>query len=485
MAQLTRHSEHARKLPPGRPIPAGGYTSFDEMPVRTPPAVSRRVFLQRAALAAGAAVSPQVVSQAVLGAGGTVAPSNRIAVGFIGTGRQCCHANIPGFLQETDAQAVAVCDVDSWRMTTAQRQIEEFYARQRRSGSFRGCSAWRDWRELLARPDIDAVMISTPDHWHVLQAMAALSAGKDVACEKPLTRSIAEGRALADLVRKSGRIFRTDSEFRSNGTYHRAAQLIRNGRIGTVKRIHVMTPKDPTLPAQPAMPVPEELDYDMWQGPAPERPYTLQRVHPRHDTRGRPGWICVSDYADGMLANWGAHLCDIALWAVDLERTGPISVEGTGTYPPRGNLWNVVQQFDVTFLYANDLTLRCSTDEPIIRWEGTEGWVRVKYPNEITVSDESLLRWEPGANEVRLPFKKTEKRDFLDAVQSRGPVLYDCEAGHRNNSLAHLSLIAIDLGRQLRWDPVAERFLGDAEANGRLRPISWRKPWDKHVPAAG
>lgn len=448
-------------------------------PPACPSDITRRTFLRNTTLAVGAVVLPQIVSSAVLGGGRNAAPSARITVGFIGTGRQCSYANIPGFLQEPDAQAVGVCDVDAWRMTAAQRQIEEFYGKQQRSGTFRGCSVFRDWRELLARPDIDAVMISTPDHWHVLQAMAAIKAGKDVACEKPLTRSIAEGRALADLVRKTGRVFRTDSEFRSSRTYHRAAQLVRNGKIGKVSRILTMTPKDSTLPAQPDMPVPEELNYEMWQGPAPKRPYTLQRVHPRQDLKGRPGWICIRDYADGMMANWGAHLNDIALWAVDLDHVGPISVEGTGVYPPKGNLWDVVQEFDVTFGYANGLSLRCRTDEPVIRWEGTEGWIQVKYPNEITAAPESLLRWEPGPGGVRLPYKTTEKRDFLDGVKSRGPVLYDCEAGHRNNSLAHLSLIAIELGRKLAWDPVAERFVGDAEANARLKPITWREPWNK------
>lgn len=442
-------------------------------------ALSRRAFLRCSALAAGASALPQIVSPAAVGAGGTTPPSARITVGFIGTGRQCYYANIPGFLREPDAQAVAVCDADSWRMGEARRQVEEFYGKQQRSGKYSGCAAFADWRDLLARPDIDAVMISTPDHWHVLQSMAAIKAGKDVACEKPLTRSVAEGRALANLVRKTGRVFRTDSEFRSSRTYHRAAECVRNGRIGKVERILSMTPKDPALAAQPEMPVPEELDYAMWQGPAPVRPYTLQRVHPRHDLKGRPGWLCVRDYADGMMANWGAHLNDIALWAVDLDHAGPVSVEGKGTFPPAANLWDVIQEFDVTFGYAGGVTLRCRTDEPIIRWEGTEGWIQVKYPNEITASAESLLTWQPGDGDVRLPFKTSEKRDFLDAAKSRGPVLYDCEAGHRNNSLAHLSLIAIELGRKLAWAPDAERFVNDTEANARLKPIQWREPWAK------
>lgn len=439
--------------------------------------LSRRTFLQRAA---GATLTaPLIIPSSVFGAAGTVAPSNRITIGFIGTGRQATYANIPGFLREPDAQAVAVCDTDSWRMANARKIIEDAYTKQAPSGTFKGCATFRDWRELLARKDIDAVMISTPDHWHVPMAVAALRAGKDVACEKPLTRSIAEGRLLSNLVAQTKRVFRTDSEFRSNRTMHRAAQLVRNGKIGRLQRIITMTPKDPTLAAQPTMPVPEELDYEMWQGPAPSRPYTVQRVHPRHEAKGRPGWLCIRDYADGMMANWGAHLNDIALWAADLDHTGPVEIEGTGTYPPAGNLWDIIQEFDVTFRYANGVQLQCKTDKPVIRWEGTEGWIQVKYPNEIDVSPESLLSWKPGPADVTLPYKPTEKRDFLDGVKARGPVLYDCEAGHRNNSLAHLSLIAIDLRRKLKWDPAKERFVGDDEANRRLKPITWRAPWNK------
>jgi predicted dehydrogenase len=442
--------------------------------------LTRRTFLQRATAAATTAfAAPLIVPSSVFGADGTVAPSNRINIGFIGTGRQATYANIPGFLREPDAQCVAVCDVDSWRMANARKVIEDAYAKAQPSGTFKGCATLRDWRELLARRDIDAVMISTPDFWHVPMAITALRTGKDVACEKPLTRNIAEGRLLCDVVTKTKRVFRTDSEFRSNRTMHRAAQLVRNGKIGKLQRIITMTPKDPTLPAQPDMPVPEELDYEMWQGPAVPRPYTVQRVHPHQDAKGRPGWLCISDYADGMMANWGAHLNDIALWGADLDHSGPVTIDGTGKFPPKENLWDVISEFDVTFTYANGVTLQCKTQSPVIRWEGTEGWIQVKYPNEIEAEPESLLSWKPGPQDIALPYKTSEKRDFLDGVKSRGPVLYDCEAGHRNNSLAHLSLIAIALGRKLKWDPAKERFIGDDGANARLRPITWREPWNK------
>lgn len=443
--------------------------------------LSRRAFLRRAATAASLALAaPRIVPASVLGRGGAVAPSNRITVGFIGTGRQAIYANLPGFLREPDAQVVALCDVDAWRLDLARRRLHDHDTTSGRTRTA-DAAAFRDWRELLAHPGIDAVMISTPDHWHVPMAVAAIRAGKDVACEKPLTRSIAEGRLLSDLVTRHQRVFRTDSEFRSNRTMHRAVQLVRNGRLGTLQRVLTATPKDPTLPAQPAMPVPGELDYDLWQGPAPERPYTEQRVHPRHDAQGRPGWICVRDYADGMMANWGAHLNDIALWAMDCERTGPVSLEGTGTYPPEGHLWDVLLDFNVDFRFANGVRLTCKTDRPFIRFEGTEGWVEVQYPQDIRASDDALLAWTPGPGDLTLPFKSTEKRDFLDAVASRGPTQGDAEVGHRNTSLAHLARIAIDLGRPLTWDPVAERFTGSPEANQALRPIAWRAPWRRDI----
>jgi predicted dehydrogenase len=441
---------------------------------------SRRRFLRCATTAtAGSFAVPWIVPSSVFGADGAVAPSNRVTLGFLGTGRQTIYANIPGFLREPDAQAVAVCDADAWRMAQAQKLIEDTYAKHRTSGSFTGCAVFKDWRDLLARKDIDAVMISTPDHWHVPMAVAAMRAGKDVACEKPLTRSIAEGRFLCDVVMQTGRVFRTDSEFRSNRVCHQAAQWVRNGKIGRLQRLITLTPKDPTLGPQPDMPVPEELDYEMWQGPAPPRPYTEKRVHPRRDLKGRPGWLCIRDYADGMMANWGAHLNDIALWGAGLEHTGPVEIEGTGKYPPAGQLWDVIQEFDVTFRYANGVTLQCKTEKPMIRFEGTEGWIEVDFPNSVNVHPDSLRSWTPGPNDTALPLKTSEKRDFLDGVKRRAPVLYDAEAGHRNNSLAHLGLIAIDLGRKLRWDPARERFVGDAPANARLKPIQWRAPWDE------
>lgn len=434
--------------------------------------------MQRTAtVMAAAAAGPLIVPGRVLGLDGGVAPSNRIAMGFIGTGRQSLNANIPGFLAQPDAQVVAVCDVDSWRLDGARQKVEEFYGKQSASGGFKGCHTTGDWREVIGRKDVDAVMISTPDHWHVLMALAALKAGKDVSCEKPLSRNVAEGRRLADTVRREGRVFCTDSEFRSYGICRRAAQLVRNGKLGKLQRIITGTPKDSTLAAPPKMPVPAELDYPMWLGPAPDAPYTEKRVHPRHNHGGRPGWLLIRDYADGMIANWGAHLNDIAMWANNTEHTGPVEVEAAGQFPPAGNLWNIIQEFEAHFLFANGVRLTCKSDRPFMRFEGSEGWVQVNYPISLEVNPESLLDWEPGPNDMHLPAMKNEKRDFLDAVKARRQPQYDAEGGHRNATLSHLALASIELGRKLKWDPVREIVVDDPAANRQLQPKPMRSPW--------
>lgn len=438
---------------------------------------SRRTFLRRASLAVSAlTVGPLIVPARVLGRGG-VAPSNRITLGFIGTGRQATYANIPGFLHQPDAQVVAVCDVDSWRLSKAREQVNSHYAQQKDSGNFQGCATFPDWRDLIARQDIDAVMISTPDHWHMIQAIAALKAGKDVSCEKPLTRNVAEGRRLVEIVKANRRVFCTDSEFRASLAMRRAAQLARNGKLGKLQRIITGMPKDATIGPQAEMPVPADLDYEMWLGPAPRAPYTEKRVHPRHDSAGRPGWLQIDDYADGMLANWGSHLNDIAMWGNDTERTGPVEVSATGMFPPAGNLWNVVQTFEARFQFENGVSLLCKTDHPYIRFEGTEGWVQVTYPKETEIHDERLLDWEPGPKDIRLPVMLSEKRDFLDAVKSRQQPQYDAEGGHRRASLSHLALASMRLGRTLKWNPATEKVVGDEEANRLLQPKPLRAPW--------
>jgi len=430
---------------------------------------SRRQFLG----ALGAAMAaPAVVPARVLGA---AAPSELINIGMIGMGRQAFYANLRPFLASPDTRVVAVCDVDAARLRTALQAVEKHYAARTRSGTARACTAHRDFREVLARADVDAVMISTPDHWHVPIAVAAVRAGKHVSCEKPTTLSIAEGRLLCDEVARHARVFRTDSEFRSIALFRRACELVLNGRIGKLQVIRTGVPGgDASCPLQPPMPVPEGLDYEMWLGPAPEAPYTERRVHPARGY-GRPGWMCIRDYCDGKISNWGTHLNDIAQWGHGTDRTGPVEIEGRGNYPADG-LWNVLRRFEVRYKFADGVDMIYKSDGAYVRFEGTDGWLHATYgARTLQAHPKSLLREVIGPDEIRLP-ARSDKGDFIWAIKHHAETMEPAEVGHRTNSLCQLGLIAIDLGRKLRWDPVHERFRGDAEAN-RLLSRTLREPW--------
>lgn len=426
--------------------------------------ITRRDFIRATGLAAA---GPYVLSSSALGADGRASAGNRVTVGMIGVGRIVRHSNMPFFLSQPDVQVVAVCDVDAWRLDEARKRVEAHYAKQKPSGKYKGCAVHKDFRQLLARNDIDAVMISTPDHWHVPMSIAAVNAGKDVACEKPITRTIAEGRALCNAVAKNKRVFRTDSEFRSNKMFHRVCELVRNGRIGKLRTIRVGVPgSDVGCPPQSPMPVPKELDYEMWQGSAPRAPYTLKRVHPRHGF-GRPGWMRHLYYCDGMITNWGTHLNDVAQWGHDTDRTGPVEVEGRGEYPPADSFWNVLMNFDVSYRFGDGVRVIYKTDKPYVRFEGTDGWIHGQYPKTLKAEPASVLKSVIKPDELHLPLKH-EKRDFIDAVKARGRTLEDAEVGHRTTSMCHLGHIAIQLGRKLKFDPQKERFTGDPAANKML-----------------
>jgi len=439
---------------------------------------TRRSFLKQTAAAAAAAwAGPTVVPSSVLGADGKVAPSNRVTVGIIALGRQSLARNVPVFLRWPDSQIVALCDPDRWRLELPHAQAVKRYGDTEEVKALKTCPRYTDFREVIARDDVDAVMISSPDHWHVCMAIAAAKAGKDICCEKPLSLCIADGRLLADTVKKHKRVFRTDSEFRSIPAFHRACELIINGKIGQIKKMHMAVPSwNKALPQQPDMPVPEELDYDMWLGPAPKKPYTVQRVHPRKSF-GRPGWYANQDYCDGVLVNWGHHLADIAQWANGTERSGPVEVEGTGQFPPADGLWNVLLDYKVRYRFANGAELFYTTGKPFIRFEGTEGWIDVQYgPDKLTAQPASILDAKLGPDAKRFPLKN-EKRDFIDCVKARSQTMEDAEVGHRATSLCQLGYIAVEVGEKLKWDPKAERFIGNDAANKRLTRPPWRKPW--------
>ena len=398
---------------------------------------------------------------------GKASPSSRITVGVIGVGRQTVQINLKQFFLMPDVQVVAVCDVDAWRLAQAKQQVENAYAQQTSSGLYKGCTTYKDFRELLADERLDAVFIGTPDHWHVPMSIEAIQAGKDVSCEKPLTRCIAEGRELSEWVKKQKRVFRTDSEFRSLKNFYRAVELVRNGRIGKLHTVRTAVPgSDVGCPPQPEMPVPPELDYERWQGPAPRAPYTEKRVHPPK-AYDRPGWMRHLYYCDGMVSNWGAHLNDIAQWGNNTDRTGPVEVEARGTYPPAESFWNVLLSFEAEYRYANGVRLYYKTleeDKAYVRFEGTEGWIHADYGKPLQAEPAAVLDSKIREDEILFPFK-SDKQDFIDAVKTRGATLEDAEVGHRTASVCLLAHIAIQVGKKLEWDPVRERFTNSEAAN--------------------
>ncbi len=436
--------------------------------------VTRRTFLTGTAMAAGSALAlPMFVPGSALGADGKASPANRIGIGFIGMGRQAIHANMSVFLRSGYCQTVALCDVDRWRL--AMEGIPAVAASAKKNqwdmALLKDTFRTTDFRELLAHRRVDAVMISTPDHWHVPIALAAIKAGKDIACEKPIGLAIAHGRALADAAAKSKIVFRTDSNWRSEPELFRVASLVRTGKIGRLKRIRFAVPIYPVpIPNEATMPVPEELDYDLWQGPAQRQPYTEDRVHPRKKI-GRPGWYSNRLYCDGAICNWGHHPADLAQWANDTERSGPVEVEGHGEFPPIDRLYNVLEEFHVRYRYANGVEVdyvgrkKYPDGEGYIRFEGTEGWIcGWRSPNRIDAEPKSILNAEVKHEDF--PFLlRNEKTDFIECVRSRGQTLEDAEVGHRASTVVQLGYIACLLGRRLKWDPVKEEFPGDDEAN--------------------
>ena len=436
-------------------------------------ATSRRSFLKTAAASAVAVAAPTIVPSSVLGADGKTAPSNRITIGLIGTGDHGTKVDLRGLLHQDDAQIVALCDVDSTLIERARTLTYRAYADRDAKGSTKGLFTTQDWREIVAREDIDAVCVATPDHWHVLCALGALRAGKDVLCEKPLSLTIAEGRVLADEAKRLNRISITASENRSKDNFLQMCELVRNGRIGKVKHIRVELPggrweRDMGIGlAQEPAPVPAHLDYEMWQGPAEHRPYSPGRLH--------FNWRWLSMYSGGFLTDWGAHMLDIAQWGNGTDRTGPVSVEGSGGFTANG-YYDTATTWNLTYTYADGTTLLCTNREPnavtkglaSVRFEGSDGWIECDWTN-IAASSPDLLKEPLGEGALRLrTCPGGEHRDFLDCVKSREETYAPFEVGHRTITLSHLGNLCIALGRKLRWDPDRERFNGDDEANGMI-----------------
>jgi predicted dehydrogenase len=425
--------------------------------------INRRQFLTKTiAVSAGVVGFPYFVQPSALGKAGAVAPSERITVGFIGVGGHGRAVNLTNFLGNADAQAVAVCDVETSHMNIARDMVNKKYDNK-------DCATYKDFRSIIERDDIDAVMISTPDHWHVPISIMAAKAGKDIECEKP-TLTVEEGRKLCETMKRYNCVFQWSTEDRSVDVYLRMCELVRNGRIGKVHTIRVELPSGPDTPGDPTpMPVPEGFDYDMWLGPAPYAPYTKDRIHWNFR------WI--HDYSGGMLTDWGAHLLDGAQWGNDTEHTGPVEVEGKGIFWREG-LYNSAKEFRIEYKYASGVKLIVTSGTPSLRFEGSDGWIGNRgWRAKLQAEPKSILDSVIGPNEIHLyTCKAGEQRNFLDCVKSRKDCYFPPEIGHRCFTIAHIGNISMLLGRKLKWDPNKERFINDEEAN-RMLSRSMRSPW--------
>lgn len=406
---------------------------------------------------------------------GQGSPSKKITIGCIGMGRMGL-GDLRGFLAIPDVQVVAVCDVDRNRAGHAAEIVNTTYAEERASGFFKGCDVYGDFRELLSRKDIDAVAISTPDHWHAIQAIMAAREGKDIFVQKPLTYTIEEGRALSDAVARSERVLQVGSQQRSDEKFRFACELVRNGRIGKVRRIEVGFGLDPAGDVQPVMDIPEGLNYNLWLGPAPRKPYTEQRVHPQ-SSFDRPGWLRISDYCLGMITGWGSHHMDIAHWGMGEEHGGPVFVEGTAEFPADG-IWDVHGAFHLTYEYNNGIKLICTdnqTNAQGVTFIGDEGRVYVRR-GYMDAQPKSLLKERFSPGEIRLPVSNHHKKNFIACVKSRGVPVAPVENGHRSASACILGHIAMVTGEKLQWSYEDEQITNIPWANRYLsRPM--RSPW--------
>lgn len=447
---------------------------------------SRRNFIKNAIKGgAGAAIfagAPTIVPASVLG---KYAPSNRINVGAIGTGRIARDWDIPGVIKQDTARILAVCDLDSNRVQSAKKLVDDYYIKKGQSG-YNSTKTYEHYEELLGNKDLDAVIIATPDHWHVLPAIHAVQAGKHVYMEKPASLCISEGRILSDEVMKSGRILQVGSQQRSMPQFKKACELVRNGRIGKIHTIYVGLPidKPEESTVEKEMPVPPNLNFEKWLGATPYVPYTEKLVHPQKDF-SRPGWLRCEQFGAGMITGWGAHHFDIANWGMGTELTGPVEISGTADWPAKEALWDVHGNYKTETLFANGVKILASNSYTNgVKFVGSEGWIFVargsysatasdpvaKGKNEkaLDASDPKILTSVIGENEIHLIDSKDHHANWLNSIITGTPNIAPIEAGHRACSVCLLNHSAMKLNRKLYWDPVTERFKNDDEANAML-----------------
>ncbi len=426
--------------------------------------LNRRQFLQGAS-AAGLA------GPLLLSASSRAAANERLTLGFIGVGTMG-RGHVGRFLGHKDVQIVAVCDVVAARREDSKKRVEERYGEAKKSGEFKGCQVYNDFRELLARDDIDAVVIATPDHWHAIPCIQSAQARKHIYCEKPLTHTIAEGRKIVDAVKKAGVVFQTGSQQRSEfeGRFRHAAELVRNGAIGQVKTIRIGVGGPPRPCDLPEQPVPEGTDWDLWLGPAPKRGYN-EILCPKGVHLHFPAWRYYKEYAGGALADMGAHHFDIAQWALDMDAAGPVKIE-----PPEGKATSGLR-----FAYANGVEMfHGTTDKHKGRpgdciFEGAQGVIFVSR-GKIDSEPAELAKRTIGPNDKQVYRSTDHARNWLDCIKSKKDCICTAEIGHRSATICHLGAIGYELRRPLQWDPEREQFVNDSDAD-KLLDCERRGPW--------
>ncbi|NQU25883.1 MAG: Gfo/Idh/MocA family oxidoreductase [Candidatus Nealsonbacteria bacterium] len=419
----------------------------------------RRRFL---ATALGFVAGPSVIPGSALGRDNQTAPGERIAIGCIGLGNRGPQL-MKALLGQGDARVVAVCDVSGRQREAARQLVDRHYGD-------RGCTAYNDFRELCGRADIDAVSIASPDHWHVLHSLEAIHNGKDCYTEKALGLSLADDKALRAACHRYGTVFQWGTQQRSDENFRFGCELVLGGRIGELQTILVGVPHDFAFPNQPTQPVPKDLDYDLWLGPAPWAPYTYHRCRPWNKQESYSIWYHISDYCLGGIGGyWGIHHLDIAQWGHGTDHTGPVEVEGTATFPDDG-LADCAIAWKVRHTYADGVTMVYTDNKQNkqgVVFQGTEGWVYVRR-GHIDAQPKSLLNSQVGPGEIHLPRSPGHQREFLDCIRSRKPTISNIDVAVRSDTLSHLTDVCTRLRRKIRWDPQRETILDDADARRML-----------------
>lgn len=434
---------------------------------------SRRGFLKKGIAAGFAAGFPSIIPASAIGRGGRAAPSERVTVGCIGVGDRGSYL-MGATLQLPDVQVVAVADVKRDRRQKAKSVVDEFYANT-------GCAAYNEFEDITHRGDIDACIIASCDHWHVLHALSAVRAGKDVYVEKPLGISLEQDQALRKAVRRHKRMFQFGTQQRSDERFRRACELAINGRIGELKTINVWSPASVSGGSTDVAPIPETLDYNRWLGPAPDVPYTFER-----DTN--KWWWFISDYAIGFIAGWGIHPIDIALWGGGKLFETPVRIKGTGTFPTEG-VCNTATAWDITCDYDSGVAMHYRSEPAPEDWksrygvisghgtafEGTEGWIHVNR-NLIRSHPENIVDSVIQPAEIQLTKSGHHMRNFIESVKSRRDPISPIESAVNGDMLCQVCDIALRLNREVYWDTKKEHFIDDSDANKRLQR-AMRSPW--------